>query len=180
MKKIIRILLGSAFMCVLAIALVGCNNNSVEKNIDAAKQAINNKEYNKAESALQNVIDQDSSNREAKELMNIVSNYEGAVLHYTAGEYKDALKELNEIPAEYKDYKIKDDIDNLKHEVAFQMDKAKDVTGYIKKAKDLIKKNKYDEAEKVIEMIDVNSPNKAQKEEINNLMTEISKHDDQD
>ena len=178
MKNIIRLLLGSAFICTLAISLVGCNNNSISKNIDAAKDFINNKEYNKAESALENVIDQDSSNREAKQLMDIVSNYEGALAHYNAGEYKDAVKELNEIPVEYKDYKIKDDIDNLKHELAFQIDKTKDVNAYIKKAKELIAKNKYDEAEEVIEMIDVNAPNKAQRDEINNLMTEISKHDD--
>lgn len=179
MKKSIKVLIGVFCICALTAAFVGCSNNSVTKNINDAKEEINKKDYNKAEDDLQNAIDQDSTNKEANTLMEIVSNYQGAVTHYKDGEYMKAQKELNEIPTEYKDYAIKSDIDNLKHETAFQIDKSKDVNGYIKKAQQLIKENKYDDAENVIQMIDVNSPNKEQKNQINTMMTEISKHNDE-
>ncbi|MGG7078637.1 hypothetical protein [Clostridium sardiniense] len=161
---------------VLSLAFVGCGNDMVTKSLNEAKQDINNKDYAKAMDALQIVIDQDSNNKEANDLMQILGNYNGAVIHYKDKEYKAAEKELNEITADYSNLAIKGDIDELKSEIAFQESKTKVVDEYINKATTLVKQKKYKEAEAEIKKIDVNSPSKKQLEKINTLNKTIKEN----
>ncbi len=161
---------------ILSLAFVGCGNSTVTKALDEAKQDINNKDYAKAMDALEIVIDQDSNNKEANDLTQIVGNYNGALIHYKDKEYKAAEKELNEITADYSNLAIKGDIDELKSEIAFQESKAKVVDKYINNATKLVKQKKYKEAEAEIKKIDVNSPNKKQLEKIDALNKTINEN----
>lgn len=172
-KKLVGILGAS----IMAFALMGCGNNQVSDSLNSGKEALNNKQYEKAEDDFEIVLEQDPQNKEARILDQIVDNYLGAKDHFNDGEYREASQELKEIPNEYTDYKIKDDIDNLKNEVDFQMNKTGVVDGYIKKAEELVDQKKYDEAKKEIEKIDVNSPNQKQKEEINDINEDIRERD---
>ena len=97
-------------------------------------------------------------------------------MHYNDGEYEEANKELNEITADYSNLSIKSDIDELKSEIAFQESKTEVVDSYINTAAKLVKEKKYDEAKAEIEKIDVNSPNKEQKERVNDLLKEINEN----
>lgn len=161
---------------ILSFAFVGCGNSTVTKALDEAKQDINNKDYAKAMDALEIVIDQDSNNKEANDLTQIVGNYNGALIHYKDKEYKAAEKELNEITADYSNIAIKGDIDELKSEIAFQESKAKVVDKYINNATKLVKQKKYKEAEAEIKKIDVNSPNKKQIGKIDALNKTINEN----
>lgn len=161
---------------ILSLAFVGCGNSTVTKSLDEAKQDINNKDYSKAMDALQIVIDQDSNNKEANDLIQIVGNYNGAVIHYKDKEYTEAEKELNEITADYSNLAIKGDIDELKSEIAFQESKTKVVDGYINKATTLVKQKKYKEAEAEIKKIDVNSPSRKQMAKIYALNNTINEN----
>lgn len=173
LNKRIFIIIGAI---ILSLAFVGCGNDVVTKSLNEAKQDINNKDYAKAIDALEIVIDQDSNNKEANNLMQIVGNYNGAIVHYKAREYKAAEKELNEITADYSNLAIKGDIDELKSEIAFQESKTKVVDEYINKATTLIKQKKYKEADAEIKKIDVNSPSKKQLEKINTLNKTIKEN----
>lgn len=161
---------------VLSLVFVGCGNNSVNKMIGEAKQDISNNEYEKAVDVLQLAINQDPTNKEANDLMQITQGYTGALMHYNDGEYEEANKELNEITADYSKLSIKSDIDELKSEIAFQESKTEVVDSYINTAAKLVKEKKYDEAKAEIEKIDVNSPNKEQKERVNDLLKEINEN----
>lgn len=161
---------------VLALIFVGCTNKSVDKMIGEAKQDINNNEYDKAIDVLQLALNQDPTNKEANDLMQITDGYTGALMHYNDGEYEDANKELNEITADYSKLSIKADIDELKSEIAFQESKTEVVNGYINIAAKLLKEKKYDEAKAEIKKIDVNSPNEEQKERVNDLLNEINEN----
>lgn len=161
---------------VLSLVFVGCGNKSVNKMIGEAKQDINDNEYEKAVDLLQLAINQDPTNKEANDLMQIVQGYTGALMYYNDGEYEEANKELNEITADYSNLSIKSDIDELKSEIAFQESKTEVVDSYINTAAKLVKEKKYDEAKAEIEKIDVNSPNKEQKERVNDLLKEINEN----
>lgn len=154
---------------ILSLAFVGCGNSEVTKMLDEAKQDINNQDYGKAMDTLEIVIDQDSNNKEANDLIQIVGNYNGALIHYKAGEYEASNKELNEITADYSNLAIKNDIDELKSEIEFQESKTQVVDGYINTATKLVKEKKYKEAEAEIKKIDLNSPNKEQMAKVDAL-----------
>lgn len=161
---------------VLSLIFVGCGNKSVNKMINEAKQDINDNEYEKAIDILQLAINQDPTNKEVNDLMQITQGYTGALMHYNDGEYEEAKKELNEITADYSKLSIKADIDELKSEIAFQESKTVVVNGYINTAAKLIKEKKYNKAKAEIEKIDVNAPNKEQKERIEALLKEINEN----
>lgn len=162
-KKMLAVLT----ILVFSFALFGCTNSVVENSLDSAKEDINKGEYDKAQDALQTVLDQDSNNKEAQDLMNIIGDYLGAVDHFNSREYDAAQAELDKLPKDYVDCGIKDNVVNLQNEIVYQKAKAKAVDGFINTAQKLVNEKKYKEAE--IKMIDVNSPSKEQIEKINKL-----------
>ena len=174
MKKINRKISGIIAVVFLGLSLVGCQNSMVTKSIQEGKDYINNKQYMKAQDALQDALDQDSNNKEANMLMNIVSDYLGAVTHFQDGEYKKAEKELNEIPVEYKDFEIKDDIDNLKSKLTDIESKKQSNDAHIKKAQKFVKANKYKAAEDELKKIDMKTINKDQRGSIIELNKKIN------
>lgn len=164
-KKMLAVLT----ILVFSFALFGCTNSVVKNSLDSAKEDINKGEYNKAQDALQTVLDQDSNNKEAQDLMNIIADYLGAVDHFNSREYDEAQAELDKLPKDYVDCGIKDNVVNLQNEIVYQKAKAKAVDGFINTAQKLVDEKKYKEAEAEIKMIDVNSPSKEQIEKINKL-----------
>lgn len=164
-KKMLAVLT----ILVFSFALFGCTNSVVKNSLDSAKEDINKGEYNKAQDALQTVLDQDSNNKEAQDLMNIIADYLGAVDHFNSREYDEAQAELDKLPKDYVDCGIKDNVINLQNEIVYQKAKAKAVDGFINTAQKLVDEKKYKEAEAEIKMIDVNSPSKEQIEKINKL-----------
>ncbi|MEG1003887.1 tetratricopeptide repeat protein [Clostridium sp.] len=174
MKKINKSLLAIISILIFSFALFGCDNKMVTKSLGEAKTDINEGDYDKAQDALQNVLDQDSTNKEALNLSDIISGYLGAVDHFNDREYDEAQKEIDKLPKNYIDYGIKDNVENLKNEIVFQKSKTKAVDGFIATAQNLVNDKKYKEAEAEIKKIDVNSPSKAQKEKIDKLNKIIS------
>ncbi len=176
MKKLNRKISGIVAIVFLGLFLVGCQNSMVTKSIEQGKDYINNKQYMKAQDALDNALDQDSNNKEANTLMNIVSNYLDAVVNFKDGEYKKAEKKLNEIPVDYKNLAIKDDIDNLKSKITEMESKKKLNDEYIKKVQKLIKANKYKAAQNELNKINMKTLNKDQRNSVIELNKAINKN----
>ncbi|MBU3221052.1 lysozyme inhibitor LprI family protein [Clostridium algidicarnis] len=111
MKK--KVVISILFM-VFVLGLVGCTNNLSKEAINQGKQALENKEYDKALASFEIALDKDSKNQEASTMKSIINDYLTAKEYLEQAKVEEAEKALKGINSQYSEYLIKDDINNLK------------------------------------------------------------------
>lgn len=158
---------------ILTLGFVGCWNSVVKKSIEEAKLSIERKDYDKALTSLQTVLDEDSDNEEGKELYSIVDTYQKAKKSFEENNVDESKKLLDEINDEYVNYMIKDDIDSLKQQVENKIKEIELIDNNLTKLLGLVDEKKYDEANTLFEEINKNSLNDEQKNKVNELKTRI-------
>lgn len=141
-KKLISIVF---VVLMTGFTLVGCGNNMVKKSIEQAKVLMESKEYEKAILSLEMALDEDSKNKEANKLYNIINGYQEAKLAKEEDNIKEARSILDAIDKEYVNYSIKKDIDSLKQEVEKHLKETEKVDDLLIKADNLFNKKKYGE-----------------------------------
>ncbi|MCC3865666.1 hypothetical protein K0040_15490 [Terrisporobacter petrolearius] len=141
-KKLISIVFA---VLMTGLTLVGCGNNMVKKSIEQAKVLMESKEYEKAILSLEMALDEDSKNKEANKLYNIINGYQDAKLAKEEDNIKEASSILDAIDKEYMNYSIKKDIDSLKQEVEKHLKETEKVDDLLIKADNLFNKKKYRE-----------------------------------
>ena len=141
-KKLISIVFA---VLMTGLTLVGCGNNMVKKSIEQAKVLMESKEYEKAILSLEMALDEDSKNKEANKLYNIINGYQDAKLAKEEDNIKQARSILDSIDKEYVNYSIKKDIDSLKQEVEKHLKETEKVDDLLIKADNLFNKKKYRE-----------------------------------
>lgn len=114
MKKKVAI---SILFMVFVLGLVGCTNNLSKEAINQCKQALENKEYDKALASLDIALDKDSKNQEASTMKSIINDYLTAKEYLKQAKVEEAEKALKGINSQYSEYSIKDDINNLKVQI---------------------------------------------------------------
>lgn len=102
---------------VMTVFLVGCGNSMVEKSFEKLKSFVENKEYEKAITSLEMILDKDKENEEANKLYEIIDSYQKAKEAFEEEDFEEAEEILDSIDKEYKNYPIKDDIDKLKKDL---------------------------------------------------------------
>lgn len=146
-KKLISIVFA---VLMTGLTLVGCGNNMVKKSIEQAKVLMESKEYEKAILSLEMALDEDSKNKEANKLYNIINGYQEAKLAKEEDNIKEARSILDAIDKEYVNYSIKKDIDILKQEVEKHLKETEKVDDLLIKAENLFDKKKYGECKKYL------------------------------
>lgn len=139
-KKLIYIVF---VVLMTGLTLVGCGNNMVKKSIEQAKVLMESKDYEKAILSLEMALDEDSKNKEANKLYNIINGYQDAKLAKEEDNIKEARSILDAIDKEYVNYSIKKDIDSLKQEVEKHLKETEKVDELLIKADNLFNKKKY-------------------------------------
>lgn len=107
-------------------------------------------DYEEAETVFKAVMEIDPDNEEATVLCQIVYNYNRALKKIQSKKYKEARTFLEKIPAEYMDYSIRTDVENLEDEIsAFE-------SAYVTFAdiKSYMKSGDYEDAQDAIAIID--------------------------
>lgn len=150
---------------VISTLLVGCTNSKVKKELEKGMTAIENGQYEEAKVDFENVIKEDAENQDAKKLLNIINCYSNAKQEFEADNIKEAEKYISEMPSNYSNYKIKDDIDSLKKKIDDRSKEINSINNELNKVDQLIKDKKYEEAEKEVEKIN-NNGTKDQKEKL--------------
>lgn len=161
-KKIITFVITGI---ILSTGILGCTNSNIKKELEKGITSIENGQYDEAKADFENVLKEDSSNQEATKLLNIINNYYNSKKEFEADNIKEAEKYINEIPSEYSNYKIKDDINNLKKKINDRKKEIESINNELNNVDKLIKDKKYEDAKKVIDKID-NNGTKHQKEKL--------------
>lgn len=169
MKKILLV----GIILSITTLFIGCGNSIVKKSIEQAKISIESKDYDKALTSLQTVLDEDSDNEEGKKLYSIVDSYQKAKKSFEENNIDESKKLLDGINDEYVNYMIKDDIDSLKQQVENKIKEIELIDSNLTKLLDLVDEKKYDEANTLFEEINKSSLNDEQKNKANELKTRI-------
>ncbi|MBU3196737.1 hypothetical protein KPL26_08620 [Clostridium algidicarnis] len=114
MKK--KVVISILFM-VFSLGLLGCTNSLSKEAINQGKQALENKEYDKALASLDIALDKDSKNQEASTMKSIINDYLASKEYLKQAKVEEAEKALKGINSQYSEYSIKDDINNLKVQI---------------------------------------------------------------
>lgn len=102
---------------VFSLGLLGCTNSLSKEAINQGKQALENKEYDKALASLDIALDKDSKNQEASTMKSIINDYLASKEYLKQAKVEEAEKALKGINSQYSEYSIKDDINNLKVQI---------------------------------------------------------------
>lgn len=150
-------------------ALIGCKSGEIKRQLESGITALNNGQYDEAKEDFEEVIKEDENNVEAKNFIDIINNYENAKKEFEKNDFDKAKEYISKIPEEYTEYKIKDDIDNLKNEVDKKEKIVKEIDDKLKNIDNLIKGKKYIEAKNIANKLDIKDGLKEQKEKLDNL-----------
>jgi predicted negative regulator of RcsB-dependent stress response len=156
-------------LLLLALTLTACGNSVVKKSIEKAKTAIENKNYDKALASLELALDEESDNKQAKELYSIVDDFQKANKLVTEDKVSDAKKILDGMSTEYSNYAIKGDIDSLKAKVDSRIKEIESVNTEISRLVSLVDEKKYDKAKDLIKELNSYKLSDEQKSKVNEL-----------
>ncbi|GIM29366.1 hypothetical protein CPJCM30710_20320 [Clostridium polyendosporum] len=140
MKKYLSILI----FCI--VIFTGCSSRLADKAIEQGKLELSNKEYDKAVASFQLALDEDSNNKEAKELKDIIDGYLKAKKAYDNNNLDESKKLVEGINEKYMNLSIKDDIDKLKADIKDAQQTIAEINQSIEKLNILVNDKKYDEA----------------------------------
>lgn len=144
--------------------------NKIQNMVNKGVEYLNQKEYEKAITAFDFVLEEKSNDTEALQLKGIIGKYLEAKKLFDNGNIEEANKLINEIGEEGSNYKgFNSDVNNLKDQITTYMKKIQEINDYINKAKDLIKEKKYNDAKTIIEKLEKDKLNDNQKKEIEDL-----------
>jgi uncharacterized protein YecT (DUF1311 family) len=111
------------FVILFLLSTVGCTQEENSANsiaieaLQQGKTALQNKEYHKAETLFEIVLDNTPENKEAEQLHALVKVYLTAKQQYDQKLIEEAQQTLEGINQEYVKFSIKDDIESLKTEM---------------------------------------------------------------
>ncbi|WP_436514224.1 hypothetical protein [Clostridium thermobutyricum] len=200
-KKIAVVIVAAAV--IAGGIFVGCgNSNPIDKELQAGKTALSQKNYTEALKDFKEVENKDKNNQEVVDLINIIQGYENAKQSYDNNNLTEAENYINNIPSSYINYAIKDDINNLKNEIS-EKEKSeknkvsstkektinttnktnnsneksnitKEISQKITEGENLIKSGDINSAKTILNSINLQEATEAQKEEISNDMNKIT------
>ncbi|MGL4772192.1 MAG: lysozyme inhibitor LprI family protein [Clostridium sp.] len=177
---------GLLIVLALSLTLMGCGNSVVKKSIEQAKSSIENKEYEKALLSLEMALDEESNNKEAKKLYDMVEGYQNAKKAVEDNKFDEAKKILDNLDSEYTSYAIKADIDLLKSQLDTYGNEAEKVNEILNEAEALYNEKKYTESKMLLyknilgtQVDEIIEPNKYATEEQRAKAADLANKNDQ-
>jgi tetratricopeptide (TPR) repeat protein len=149
---------------VLLISLIGCTDEkSVVSNLDEensplvkealklGNEALQKKQYDKAKTLFNIVLQNDPQNKEAFLIKGIIFNYTIAKEQFEKMNVEEARRRIDFIDEQYTNYAIKNDIDSLKEQIVNEIKKKESIDNEINKVSKLYSnKDKHSEAFDII------------------------------
>lgn len=147
-KKITKIIMGG----VVTVFLMGCSN-STSKKYENALASLDSKDYINSVALLEEVLEKNPDNTEAKELLEIISNYQKALELSKEDKIEEAKEILKNLSETYTNYSIKEDIVSLTSDLEKKINDKEIalVDDMFKKARALFDEGKYTECKEFLD-----------------------------
>lgn len=142
--------------------------------MEAGISNLNNAKYEEAVNDFNDVLKLDKDNKEAEKLVSIITNYEEAKKSFENNDLNSASTFIEKIPADYTNYRIKDNIEKLKDEVKTKSDNIKKIDKELNDVRKLLTNNKLDDARKKFIDINMKDANKDQKEKADKIFKQVN------
>lgn len=169
-----RLLLTIILIGVVSSVLFGCNSKEIKEKMEAGINNLNNGNYEEAESNFNDVLKLDKDNKEAEKIVSIITNYEDAKKSFENNDLNSANTFIEKIPSDYTNYKIKDNIEELKNDIKVKSDNIKKIDDELNNINNLVINNKLDEAKNKITNINIKYATKEQKEKADKIVKQLN------
>lgn len=162
-------------MVSIAIAILGGSSvveyskykeNVINKELYAGIEAMNIDDYEKSKKDMERVLEKDSNNTQAKDILEIINKYEISEKNFEKGNFYKAEEELNKIPEDYLKYNIKDKINSLKRSIEEKKEQINRINGQLTDINNLIEKNEFKKAKEWLGKIEINEGIEEQRKKI--------------
>jgi len=143
---------------------------NVESMLKKGKTYLTSGDYESAEAVYKAIIETAPSVNEAEVLYNIVYNYNRAIKKLELNKYEDARELYDNIPLDYMDYPIKDDVEKLDDDIAYYETNA----AVFEEIKNYMRDGDYTNAGKSMELLDEDCLTDSESELLAEYKREIS------
>ncbi len=175
MLKIDKRLVTAIILIGIASSLLfGCDSKKIKESMEAGISNLNNDKYEEAVNDFNDVLKLDKDNKEAEKLVSIITNYEEAKKSFENNDLNSANAFIGKIPLDYTNYKIKDNIEELKNDIKVKSDNIKKIDKELNDVRNLLTNNKLDDARKRLLNINMKDANKDQKEKADKIDKQIN------
>lgn len=175
MPKINKRLVTTIILIGVASSLLfGCNSKKIKEKMESGINNLNSGKYEEAVTDFNDVLKLDKNNKEAENLVSITTNYEEAKKSFENNDLKSANTFIEKIPSDYTNYKIKDNIEELKNDIKVKSDNIKKTDKELSDVSNLLVNNKLDEARKKLLNINMKDANKDQKEKADKIVKQLN------
>lgn len=146
-----------------------------QKMIDKGVEYLNKKEYEKATTTFDLVLDEKSNDKKASQLKDMINKYLEAKECFDNGDLEKANELISKIGKEDLNYKeFKEDLDKLKNKVNSDIKKNKEIDDNINKLRNLIKEEKYSDAKSVIDKLEKQKLSDVQSKQVSDLKGRVN------
>ncbi|MPQ44506.1 tetratricopeptide repeat protein [Clostridium tarantellae] len=171
-NKIIKLIMATV-ITTLAMTLCACGNG-VKQKMDTGITHLNNGEYEEAKKDLDEVLKKDPNNIEAKNLEQIIIDFNNAETEYKNNNFSKAKEELDKLPSEYSNYSIKEKIEELKKNVNIKLEEIEKVNSKLDDINKVLSENKLKEVEKEIEAFNGTTLTEEQSKKLEAIKNELN------
>lgn len=174
-KKIISIT-SIVIICIIIVvsAFFIYRNHNINSMVDKGISYIDNKDYEKAITTFDLVLEEKSNDEKAIDLKNMINTYLEAKKLYDNNELEKANSKINKVN-DYESYKgFKEDVDSLKKDITDSITKLKNIDEDISKIRILIDNKKFNEAKNSIDKLEKEKLNDNQKQQLSDLKSRVN------
>ena len=173
MKRNIKALMLGVLITILTLNLIACSSSS-NKALDKGKELINEGQYEKAVVSLELALDQNSKNKEAKELKDMIENYLEASKSLEEGKIRKAEVKIQNVGEKYNDFpNFKQCVDALKKNIDEKSEYDKDIKSDMEKLEKFIENKNYSDAVLLTKSLDGRVRTKEQKENLEQIKLKL-------
>ena len=178
MKKNKKLMIISIVLIVIiaggVFAFFEYKEYKIKKMVDKGVEYLNKKEYEKATTTFDLVLDEKSDDKEALQLKDMVNKYLEAKKCFDNGDSEKANELIDELDKEDSNYKeFKEDVSKLKNDINSNIKKNKEIDNNINKIRDLIKEEKYEDANDIIDKLEKEKLSDIQSKQVSDLKGRI-------
>ncbi len=174
MVKKIRFIILMGIIIGVMFSLMGCKSSETKKYIGKGKELIEQGEYEKGLVTIEMALDDDSENAETISLKEMIMAYLDGKAAFQDNNLELAKDNIYKVNSEYGEYKhLKKDVEELRFDIDNAIKLREEINISIEKVNNLVKTKKYEEADKLIEEINLKELSDEQRGRTTELKTRV-------
>lgn len=164
----------TVFLSLSMVFITSCGNNIAKEALEQGESALQEKQYDKALSAFNIVLDNDKENKKAMDFRNLIEDYQMAQDKFEDDFPEQANTIIKNIEFDYSKYVINDDIEELKTQINNKIELNDTFDRNITKLNTSCDEKNFEDCNEIIETLKTHDLDLEQEQVLENMEVEIN------